>query len=378
MRILTIVYEFPPIGGGGGRAAQDICLKLVARGHSIRVLTSHYKGLPHRENIGGLMITRVPAARRSAFKASLLDMFAFVISGSIVSLKSIREWKPDVVHVHFAVPSGPVAWVLWRFTRIPYVLTAQLGDVPGGVPLKTDRWFRWVLPFTRPIWHNAAHIVAVSKFTRQLALNHYPGQVEVIPNGVDLTQLDPGEIRVGQPPQIVFAGRFVTQKNPLQLIHTLARLKHLDWQCTLLGDGPLRADIEAEIRSADLESRIKLPGWVTPEDVIQWFLRSDILFMPSLSEGLPVTGVQALALGLCIVASHIGGFVDLVNDGVNGYLIDGDRTSSYVKHLESLLSSPQTLQTFRLASREKAQQFDLNKVTGAYEGIYQDVAVKTI
>ena len=81
--------------------------------------------------------------------------------------------------------------------------------------------------------------------------------------------------------------------------------------------------IHQTIAEYDLQSRFTLPGWVTPEEVLDWFSKSDILFMPSLSEGLPVVGVQALAKGLAFVVSDIGGFVDLVDDEENGYLIDG-------------------------------------------------------
>jgi glycosyltransferase involved in cell wall biosynthesis len=374
MRILVVTYEFPPIGGGGGRAAQDICLKLVQGGHKVRVLTSHLKGLPYQEESHGLEIRRVPAARRLPFKASLLDMAGYVVSGSVVGLRHIRDWKPDIMHVHFAVPSGPVAWMIWRYSKVPYVLTAHLGDVPSGVPSKTDRWFRWFYPFTHPIWRDAAQVVAVSQFTRQIALVHYPVNIRVIPNGVDLEELDPGSITVNQPPRIVFAGRFVIQKNPLVLVRTLAKLKHLDWICTMLGDGPLRPEVESEIRSSGLEERFNLPGWVTPEEVIQWFAKSDILFMPSSSEGLPVTGVQATALGLCIVASRIGGFMEIVEHGYNGYLIEAEEISSFARSLERLLSDHHKLLEYRQASRIIARQFDLEKVVEQYESLFETIS----
>jgi len=61
------------------------------------------------------------------------------------------------------------------------VLTVHLGDVPKGVPDKTDRWFRWVYPFTPPIWQGAARVTAVSEYTRRLALTYYPVSPQVIP-----------------------------------------------------------------------------------------------------------------------------------------------------------------------------------------------------
>lgn len=376
MNILVVTYEYPPIGGGGGRAAQDICQLLAQNGHRVRILTSHLKGLAYYEQVNDLEIIRVAAARRLPYKATLLDMAGFVISGSIAGLRKIAGWHPDILHVHFAVPSGPVAWLLGRFSKTPYVLTAHLGDVPSGVPSKTDQWFRWVYPFTHPIWNNAAQVVAVSEYTRQLASEHYAVNIKVIPNGVDLTQLDPGVITVHQPPRIVFAGRFVHQKNPVRLVQTLAKLKHLEWQCVMLGDGPLRSDVESQIRSSNLSERFELPGWVTPEEVIQWFSQSDILFMPSTSEGLPVVGVQALSLGLCIVASRIGGFLDLVEDSHNGYLVDCENEDGFATALSQLISDPQQLLSFRQASRIKAQQFDINKVVSDYEQLFQSIVMK--
>jgi glycosyltransferase involved in cell wall biosynthesis len=185
--------------------------------------------------------------------------------------------------------------------------------------------------------------------------------MQVIPNGVDLKALDPGPIQTGFPPRLIFAGRFMQQKNPLQLVRTLSSLQDLQWQCVMLGDGPLR------------EERFQLLGWVAPEEVISWFARSDVLFMPSLSEGLPVAGVQALAMGLAIVASRVGGFVDLVEPGENGYLINADDTESYSIVLRELIENPVKLQSFKEASRLKANCFDIEKVVDAYEDIMMDV-----
>jgi L-malate glycosyltransferase len=389
MRVLVIIYEFPPIGGGGGQAALDVSRELVRRGHLVHVLTSQFKNLPRLETLDGIQVSRVPAMRRSPYQANLTTMFGFVASGIWGGLRLLRRWRPDVIHVHFAVPSGPVAWALSRWSGIPYVLTVHLGDVPKGVPDKTDRWFRWIYPFTPPIWQSAARVTAVSEYTRQLAGQHYPTTHPiVIPNGVDLARLDPGEIRAGSPARIVFAGRLVNQKNPLQLVRSLASLKHLDWECAVLGDGPLRSEVNQEIQACGLADRFTLPGWVTPEEVVERLSHSDILFMPSLSEGLSIVGLQALSMGLAIVASRIGGFLDLVDSGVNGYLIDpaglGPHSNpsapsppdGYASALEKLLCCPERLQAFRLASRLKAQNFDIQRVARAYEEILASATLK--
>jgi glycosyltransferase involved in cell wall biosynthesis len=376
MRILVVIYEFPPVGGGGGRAAQDICRGLVERGHEVCVLTAHLKGLERQEEMDGFRVIRVPSARSQAFKAGLLPMAGFVIAGIPAGLQLVRYWRPDVIHVHFAVPSGPVAWVISQFYHIPYVLTAHLGDVPGGVPEKTGRWFRWIYPLTPTLWKRAAQVVAVSEYTRQLARQTYRVDIQVIPNGVDLNLLDPGEIEVGNPPQVVFAARLMPQKNPVEFVNILAKVSDLPWRCVMMGDGPLRGAVEAAIERHGLKDRFIMPGWVTPEEVLAHFARSDLLFMPSLSEGFPVVGVQGLAMGLALVGSRAGGMVDLVEQGRNGFLYPINDSEGMAQGLRVLLSDPQALLAARLHSREFARQYDLNRVVEGYLTIFNAICKK--
>lgn len=373
MRILTIIYEFPPIGGGGGRAAYDICRELVTRGHDVTVLTAHMHGLNREEYKDGIRLIRIPSLRSESFRASFFTMLAYVLAGLWAGLRLIRLDRPDIIHTHFAVPSGALAWMLSVLTSIPYVLTAHLGDVPGGVPEKTGRWFRWLEPFTRPIWRRAKRVIAVSEFTRQLALQHYSVAVQVIPNGADVIHLAPSEIKVNTPPRLVFAGRFVYQKNPVAIVQILSQLKDINWQCTMLGDGPMFEDVKREIGKTGMNERFDLPGWVTPEQVLDHFSKSDILFMPSFSEGLPVVGVQALAKGLAIVASRIGGFLDLVDENKNGYLIEVHDKDAFAEILRELISDKELLFQFRKASLKKSRDFEIQKVADQYQKIFRDV-----
>jgi L-malate glycosyltransferase len=377
MRILTLIYEFPPIGGGGGRAANDICRELVARGHEVTVLTAHMTGLPLEDNQDGIHLVRIPSLRTQSFGASFPTMLAYVLAGLWAGLRLIYIHRPEIIHAHFAVPSGALAWMLSVLTGIPYILTAHLGDVPGGVPEKTGKWFRWLEPFTKPIWKRARKVIAVSEFTRQLALNHYSVDIQVIPNGVDVMRLVPAEIKLNECPHLVFAGRFVHQKNPIAIVKILSQLKDLNWTCAMLGDGPMFEEVEQEITKQGMTERFDLPGWVTPDDVLNQFSKSDILFMPSFSEGLPVVGVQALAKGLAIVASRIGGFIDLIDHAKNGYLVEVQDQDTFAQTLRWLISNPARLLQLRLASLEKAQEFDIQKVTDQYQVVLDDVRGKS-
>lgn len=372
MRILVVIYEFPPIGGGGGKAAQEICEGLAARGHELQVLTSHFDGLPRLEERPNLTIRRINARRRHPFQAGLETMFSYMVHAAALGTRLARRWKADLIHVHFAVPCGASGWWISRRTNIPYVLTTHLGDVPGGSPHKTAKWFKWVKPFTPPIWKDAARVAAVSRYTRQLALKHYPVEINVIHNGVDLQAVKPASLEPHDVPGIVFAGRFVEQKNPLQIIRTLARLEDLPWRCTLVGDGALRPQMEAEIHRHQMQDRFSLPGWVSPAQVLEQYEHSDILFMPSRAEGLPVAGVEAMAMGLALVLGSAGGNLDLVEQGVNGWLVDTDDTDGFEQALRVLLTDRAALRNARQQSHTLAERFDIRHVVDAYEKLFHE------
>jgi L-malate glycosyltransferase len=376
MRILVLNHEFPPIGGGGGRAAEDICRGLAKYGHEIKVLTAHMNGSAREEERDGYTIVRCFSLRSQPYKASFLSMAAYVLVGLWVGRRLIRSFKPEVFHAHFAVPGGALAWVLSRLSGIPYVLTVHLGDVPEGVPEKTRGWFRWVYPFTHRIWRDATRIIAVSEFTRQIALKKYNVGIQVIPNGVDLRTLQTNPVHLNEPPRIVFAGRFMAQKNPLQFVQTLSELKKIGWQCVMIGDGPLMQDVKRAVAESELGDRFQFTGWIDPQDVLHWFDSSDILFMPSRSEGLPVVGVQALAKGLAIVASRVGGFVDLVDNNKNGYLVPQEDVSKFSTSLLGLLSDSNRLLSFRNASLEKAKYFEISQVVKEYENLFHHVLLE--
>jgi glycosyltransferase involved in cell wall biosynthesis len=373
MRILVLNHEYPPIGGGGGQAAKDIAKELTRRGHEITILTAHLKGLPRDEEVDNIHILRVPSLRKFSSRAGFLAMGVYILAAIGTGFHLIRRWKADIIHVHFAVPAGAAAWILARLTGIHYVLTAHLGDIPGGVPEKTGKWFRWVLPFTKPIWQGAVSITTVSDYTRSLIRQNYPVNPIVIPNGINIELINPEKLQVHNPPVVIFAGRFMPQKNLIELVEIMAQVQDLPWKCIMLGDGPLLDEVKHTITTHNLDERFHLPGWVTTDEVLAHFAQSDLLLLPSLSEGLPVVGLQALAMGLAIVASRAGGNVELVQPGYNGYLADPGDREALSSAMRSLLSNRSALQSARQASRDLAYRFDIRIVVDEFEKIFRKV-----
>lgn len=375
LKILTLCYEYPPVGGGGGRVAAQISGALAARGHEVRVLTSRTGSLPAREeNPAGVDVRRVFSFRRSADTCSVPEMAAYIALNALPVARAVRSWSPDVMHVHFAVPTGPVAWFARKVTGVPYVLTVHLGDVPGGAPEQTDHLFRVVRPFTIPIWRDAAAITAVSSHVGQLARAAYDAEAEVILNGTASCSASPPGPDPAGLLRLLFVGRMSVQKNPLFLAGILSAMRATNWRMTFVGDGPLRADLESALRAKGLADKCSFRGWLDNTAVKEYLDCSDVLLVPSLSEGLPVAGIEAVSRGLAIAGSDIPGLRDLVLDGINGWSLPLDSTQAWGRALDEAASDRAALQRRQIESLRVAARFDLGKITDAYERVLQRAA----
>ena len=379
MKILTLCYEYPPVGGGGGRVAAQIAGALAARGHEVRVQTARVGHLPaHEQRPEGVDVCRAFSLRRSADTCSVPEMAAYVALNAVPVIRAARTWRPDVMHVHFAVPTGPLAWLAHKATGIPYVLTAHLGDVPGGAPEQTDHLFRIVRPFTVPIWRDAAVITAVSSHVAELASRAYGVQPEIILNGTEQLSASPPPADPEGLLRLVFVGRMSVQKNPIFIADVLAAMRAENWRMTFVGDGPLRAELEESLRAKGLRGKCEFRGWLDSAAVQDCLRQNDILLIPSLSEGLPVAGIEAVSRGLAIAGSNIPGLRDVVADGVNGWSIPLGSAPTWAKMLDLAASDVVDLQRRKEASLRMATRFDLVKITDAYERVLTHAAGRLV
>ncbi len=374
MRILVLCYEYPPLGGGGGRVAQSIAQQMAARGHEVRVQTAALGWRSTREHSAGVEIFRTASGRRAPDTCSVPEMGLYCLTSFLPTLRHIRDWKPDIIHAHFAVPTGALAWAVHCLTGVPYVLTAHLGDVPGGVPDQTDTLFKMIGPIARQIWKRAAAATAVSSFVQELAERAYHRPVVRILNGIDLSEASLPPPEPHRRRHLVFIGRLNPQKNPVFLMDVVARLLRLPWQLTFIGDGPLMDKVLQRVAKHQLGDHVRSTGWLESAEVHRILAEADILCMPSLSEGLPVAAIEALRHGLAIVASDIPGVRDVVDDGVNGYRLPVGNIDAFAHKLQWLIENDTTLLAMKHASWEKARSFDIHKIADQYEEVLRAAA----
>ena len=332
------------------------------------MLTSHVAGLPREEEIGGVLLRRLPSGRHRPDRCTIPEMAAYVALHAWPAIAEARSFRPDVIHAHFAVPTGPVAWLASLAGRVPFVITAHLGDVPGGVPEQTDGLFRLVKPFTVPIWRGARATTAVASHVAGLVEAAYGVRPRTILNGIAMGE-PPRRAPSSGPLRLIWCGRVQQQKNLPAGIAALAPLAGRDWTLDIVGDGPQRAEALARAERAGLGKQVIFRSWMQAAEVEASMLRADALFLPSLSEGLSLVTVEALRAGLAFVASRIPGVTDVVADGVNGLLFDPADAADIAAQVARLLDNRAMLARMQARSLERRPTFDESAMIDAYEEV---------
>ena len=174
--------------------------------------------------------------------------------------------------------------------------------------------------------HRAAFTVAISSFGRsQIYMrSHYRdwSKIHVIHCGLERSFYDGDATSVPPAPRFVCVGRLCEAKGQLLLLAAAARLKAvgIDCELVLVGDGPMRVEIEKLIDEHELNSRVRITGWISSDGVRSEILAARALILPSLAEGLPVVLMEAMALRRPVLSTYVAGIPELVISGENGWL----------------------------------------------------------
>jgi glycosyltransferase involved in cell wall biosynthesis len=247
----------------------------------------------------------------------------------------------DVVHAHWL----PAGWVAAR-TGKPFVVTLHGTDVALAERVPT---------LAGVVFRRAGLVIAVSHAIAEAARKQGARDVRVIPNGVDLPPVAGDE---DEPPHIVYAGRLSKEKGVLELVEATRGLPLI-----VAGDGPLRARVPGA------------RGFVPRDELERLLARAAVVACPSRREGFGVTCLEAMAHGKPVVASAVGGLLDLVVDGETGVLVPPRDPRALREALERLLGDPDLRHRLGSAARDRARRhFSWAAVTGATLAAYAEAS----
>lgn len=377
-RFLLINYEYPPVGGGGGNATQQIGRALVKQGARVTVLTAGQGHLPRRENDQGVHIYRIWAARQRQDRCSIPEMLMFMLHAFFVAPGLARQVKADAALVFFAMPTGPVGWWLKKWSGLPYVVSLQGGDVPGFMGEELATYHRISGGVITAVWKAAHAVMANSGGLAALANAHAPHlHTGVIPAGADLDAVTPATTPTLEGPmRLLFVGRLVSQKGLDVLFKALATMKdHKDWSLTIAGEGPLKDELALVSHNLGLADRVTFRGWLERDHLPAVYEDADIFVLPSRDEGMPNAMLEAMAAGLPVIGSKVAGLDEVVIDGETGFLVTPEDADGLAHALRVAIEDRD--QTFKLGQAARARvvdQFSWDRAAASYMTLLCDAA----
>jgi glycosyltransferase involved in cell wall biosynthesis len=266
----------------------------------------------------------------------------------------------DHVHVHFANRAAHTAMFLKEISGIPFSVTAHGQDFMKD--LGND-------DLLREICAAAEFVAAETDYSRDLLRQRCPNsatKIYRVYNGMDLTRFPARHYEMSEDsvPRIISIGRLVAFKGFEYLIDACAEVarRGLNFTCEIIGDGPLRGDLEARIRKLNLSDRVHLLGSLSQGAVLERLWAADIFALPSVtdtqgaSDVFPTVIIEAMAAARAVVSTHLAGIPESVVHGETGLLVPPGDTTALSQALGRLIQDPKLRLHYGRAGRERIEQ----------------------
>jgi glycosyltransferase involved in cell wall biosynthesis len=374
MKLLFFIYSLSC--GGAERATVNLADHWVAKGWEISIVTLAQRSLDFYDlhpavrrialglagnssnSIVGFFqnLRRVRALRQVLRKVqpdvalALMSSSNMILALSANGLQTIRTIGSERIHP----PQFPLG-IIWE--RLRYHIYSEL-DAVTALTLESADWLRK---------HTSVR------------------RVRVIPNAVSwpLTDMVPclnSELICKDGRKVLLAvGRLVKQKGFDRLIDVFAELakKHPKWDLVILGEGPERAKLEAQLQANGLTGRVFLPGLVG--NMGEWYERSNLYVMSSYFEGLPNTLLEAMAHGMPVVSFDCDtGPRDIIRHEIDGLLVPPGDVAALSSALDHLMDDKETCQRFGARAVEVRERFSIEKIARMWEELFEDIQYKRL
>jgi phosphatidylinositol alpha-mannosyltransferase len=282
-----------------------------------------------------------------------------------------RRRQFDVIHMH--EPLMPlVPWfVLWQST-VPVVATFHTYREQG------HRWYPRYRRIFEPLMRRVRVRLAVSDAARRTVLAHFPGEYEIVPNGIDVNRFArPAARPQDMPPghqHVLYVGRLEPRKGVEHLVHAMAALQRdgSSARLVVVGDGPDREDLEASARRTGIAATFV--GRVSDEALPGYYRAADVVCAPALGdESFGLVLLEAMAAGRPIVATRIAGYAELLEERGLARLVDAGDAAGLAREVSSLLGDPGEAGALATRAATKVREYDWSAIANRLDEIYRGV-----
>lgn len=271
----------------------------------------------------------------------LLAAALYIFLGTLQLFWVCRQQKPDLLQIHWPFPHGLMALPSSILLGIPMVFSFH-----GGELMLVNKFgfvgdiLRWLLPLAKGVTAN-------SSFTAGLIRKFYEGPVRVIPYGLTLEAKPPLHLPPGEVPKLLFVGRLDERKGLRYLLEALPLvLAKQPVRLHVVGKGILEQEIKSQCQALGLNNVVDFLGFVSKEELADEYAGCEIFVLPAIidskgdTEGLGIVMIEALAHQKPVIASAVGGIVDVIQSGITGLLIPEKNPEALAQAILTLLSDP--------------------------------------
>ena len=376
MRIGIVCYASV---GGSGAVATELAHALALRGHEVHLVSSE---LPFRWRAGvpGLSFERVLVPEYPLFRE---PQYLLALTNTLVRVS--RERRLDILHAHYAVPHATAAFLAHQIlSATPGVTPPRTVTTLHGTDITlvgSDPSYAGVVAFSIEQSHG---VTTVSKSLRQNTI-HALGikrEIRVIPNFLDCSVYarqsgavirQPWRAQTPGEPIVMHVSNFRPVKRIDHVIEVFHRLhKQVPSRLVLIGDGPERG--AAERRAADLGLADSVDFVGEQMDLVPWLSAANLLLLPSAQESFGLAALEAMACGVPVIASRVGGLPEILEDGVTGFLRDKDDVDGMAAQGVAVLSNASLAARVGNAAAASVQRlYCTETVVPQYEAYYNEV-----
>lgn len=324
---------------------------------------------------GGGIVTNLS---RSAWKWLLVP--GFVVGQYLAAKRLIKDRPVDLLHAHWLIPQGLVAYLLTRKFALPYMVTSHGGDL-YGLRGQLARFVKQRVAASSSLMT----VVSTAMCDEVKRLDLRPPKLSVLPMGADLRRrFKPDDHTERANNEILFVGRLVPKKGLYFLLVALPEVlkERPDVVLTVAGFGPEEDALKFQTRRMGIENNVRFFGAVQQQDLPQLYRRASLLVAPFVrddsgnQEGLPIVLMEAIGCGCPVIAGYVAGVQDLLGDQAEGVCVNPrDKTALAGSILEALVDSKRAQsQAHRLRSAV-VKRFDWDYIAEAYANLIEECAV---
>lgn len=366
MRIAILTPLFPPKWLAGTEiATYNIAKHLARRGHEVHIITSLDEELPKKSCEEGFCIHRVKVVNKP-------KLFYFTFSLSTFS--AIKRINPDIVHIQ-AISTSLLAPLVKKILKKSYVVYCRGSDVYRPWPFKNI--------FSKFILNSASLGIVLTKDMKKRMQAICDTEISVIPNGIDLERFRGlirkkfrKKLKVGEDEKIIiFVGALRPVKGVRYLIEAMKVItdENRSTKLFLVGDGKERESLESLVEKLGLENHVNFIGKVPNERVPEYMIASDVFVLPSLSEGFPVTVLEAMASGLPIITTNVGGLSEIIKKNENGFLVKPKNVKELSAKISLLLKNDKLRKKIGENNKHAVHKYSWENLVCMIEKVYFNI-----